>query len=63
MLAAAIELENSVRINAISPGVVEDSPGYFEYFPGHEPVAMDKVANAYVKSVLGAITGQVIRVF
>lgn len=63
VLAASIELEKGVRINAISPGVVEDSPGYFEYFPGHEPVAMDKVVNAYVKSVLGAITGQVIKVF
>lgn len=62
-LAAAIELENGVRINVISPGVVEGSPGYFEYFPGHAPVTMDKVVNAYVKSVLGAITGQVIRVF
>jgi NAD(P)-dependent dehydrogenase (short-subunit alcohol dehydrogenase family) len=63
VISAAIELQNGVRINAVSPGVVEDSPGYFEYFPGHEPVAMDKVANAYVKSVLGAITGQVIKVF
>jgi NAD(P)-dependent dehydrogenase (short-subunit alcohol dehydrogenase family) len=63
VLAASIELENSVRINAVSSGVVEDSPGYFEYFPGHKPVTMDKVVNAYIKSVLGAITGQVIRVF
>lgn len=63
VISAAIELQNGVRINAVSPGVVEDSPGYFEYFPGHEPVAMDKVANAYVKSILGAITGQVIKVF
>jgi len=63
VIGAAIELQNGVRINVVSPGVVEDSPGYFEYFPGHEPVSMDKVANAYVKSVLGAITGQVIKVF
>jgi len=63
VIGAAIELQNGVRINAVSPGVVEDSPGFFEYFPGHEPVSMDKVVNAYVKSVLGAITGQVIKVF
>ena len=61
--AAAIELENGVRINAISAGVVEDSPHYFPYFPGHIPVPMDKVANAYFKSVFGALTGQVIRVW
>lgn len=56
---AAIELENGVRINAVSPGVVVDSPAYFPYFPGNIPVAMDRVAQAYVKSVLGAQTGQV----
>ncbi|QEC79960.1 short chain dehydrogenase [Mucilaginibacter ginsenosidivorax] len=61
--AAAIELENGVRINTISPGVVEDSPGYFPYFPGHIPVTMARVAQAYVKSVLGAQTGQVYKVF
>jgi NAD(P)-dependent dehydrogenase (short-subunit alcohol dehydrogenase family) len=61
--AAAIELANGVRINAISPGVVEESPGYFPYFQGHIPVSMERVAQAYVKSVLGALTGQVIKVF
>jgi NAD(P)-dependent dehydrogenase (short-subunit alcohol dehydrogenase family) len=60
--AAAIELENGVRINVVSPGVVEDSPGYFPYFPGHIPVAMDKVVAAYIRSALGARTGQVYRV-
>ncbi|MDN5286276.1 MAG: short chain dehydrogenase [Mucilaginibacter sp.] len=60
--AAAIELENSVRINAIGPGVVEESPKYFPYFPGHVPVAMHRVAQAYVKSVLGAQTGQAYKV-
>jgi NAD(P)-dependent dehydrogenase (short-subunit alcohol dehydrogenase family) len=61
--SAAVELENGVRINAISPGVFEESPGYFPYFPGHIPVAMDKVTQAYIKSVLGFGTGQVIKVY
>lgn len=60
--AAAIELEQGVRINAVSPTVVEDSPGYFPYFPGHMPVTMKQVIYGYHKSVLGGITGQVIRV-
>ncbi|GAA4333843.1 short chain dehydrogenase [Mucilaginibacter gynuensis] len=63
VIGAAIELENDVRINAVSPGVVEDSPGYFPYFPGHIPVTMDKVVVAYIRSVLGAGTGQVIKVY
>jgi NAD(P)-dependent dehydrogenase (short-subunit alcohol dehydrogenase family) len=61
--AAAIELENGVRINAISAGVVEDAPHYFPYFPGHIPVATSIVANAYYKSVFGALTGQIITVW
>lgn len=59
---AAIELKNGVRINAVGPGVVEDSPGYFPFFPGHEPASMHKVTLAYVKSVLGAHTGKTYRV-
>lgn len=61
--AAAIELENGVRINAVSPTVVEESPGYFPYFPGHIPVAMSRVVNGFHKSILGAGTGQVITVY
>jgi NAD(P)-dependent dehydrogenase (short-subunit alcohol dehydrogenase family) len=60
--AAAIELENGVRINVVSPSVVEDSPGYFPYFPGHIPVTMDRVVAAYLKSAFGAQTGQVYKV-
>lgn len=60
--AAAIELPNGLRINAVSPTVVEDAPDYFPFFPGHVPVTMDRVVAAYQKSVLGAGTGQVIEV-
>jgi NAD(P)-dependent dehydrogenase (short-subunit alcohol dehydrogenase family) len=50
---AAIELENGVRINAVGPDIVEESPAYFSYFPGHIPVTMSRVTQAYIKSVLG----------
>ncbi|QDW27734.1 short chain dehydrogenase [Pedobacter sp. KBS0701] len=63
VMAAAPELENGVRINAISPNVVEDSPAYFDSFPGEIPVAMEKVVKAYEKSVLGIVSGQVIKVY
>lgn len=56
---AAIELENGVRINAVAPDVIEESPGYFPFFPGHIPVSMHRVAQAYVKSVAGAHTGKI----
>lgn len=63
VIAAAIELQNNIRINAVSPGVVADSPGYFPYFPGHIPVEMGNVVAAYVRSVEGALTGKIIRVY
>jgi NAD(P)-dependent dehydrogenase (short-subunit alcohol dehydrogenase family) len=59
---AHIELENGVRINAVSPGVVEDSPQLHSFFHGHIPVKMEKVVAAFVKSVEGAQSGQVFRV-
>ncbi|MBW8687498.1 short chain dehydrogenase [Chitinophaga rhizophila] len=61
--AAAIELENGVRINVVSPTVVEESPAYFSYFPGHIPATMREVVYAYHRSILGAGTGQVIKVY
>ncbi|MEH3112168.1 short chain dehydrogenase [Pedobacter terrae] len=63
IIAAAPELGNGIRINAISPNVVEDSPAYFDSFPGEIPVTMEKVIKAYEKSVLGIVTGQVIKVY
>lgn len=59
--AAAIELENGVRINAVSPTVIEDSPQYFPFFPGDIPVTMKQLEYGFRKSVFGANTGQVIK--
>lgn len=63
VVSAAMELENDVRINAVSPGVVEDSPELFDAFPGHNPVEMERVVRGFRKSVLGPITGQVVKVW
>lgn len=61
--AAALELENGQRINVVCSGLVEDSAEkYADYFPGHDPVPMPKVVNAYVKSVMGKSNGDIIRV-
>jgi NAD(P)-dependent dehydrogenase (short-subunit alcohol dehydrogenase family) len=59
--AAAIELERGIRINVVSPGLLEASAKkYAGAFPGHETVSSARVGLAYAKSVEGAITGQVI---
>lgn len=61
--AAALELENRQRINVVCSGLVEDSAEKYEdYFPGHDPVPMPKVVNAYLKSVMGKNNGEIIRV-
>jgi hypothetical protein len=59
--AAAIELERGLRINVVSPGLLEESVKKYEgFFPGHEPVSAARVGLAFAKSVEGALTGQVI---
>ncbi len=59
--AAAIELENGVRINAVSPTVIENSPQYFPFFHGDIPVTMKQLEYGFRKSIFGANTGQVIK--
>lgn len=59
--AAAIELDSGIRINAVSPTVIEDSPQYFPYFPGDIPVTMKQLEFGFRKSVFGAGTGQIIK--
>ena len=59
--AAAIELKNGIRINAVSPTVIENSPQYFSSFPGDMPVTMQQLEFGFRKSIFGANTGQVIR--
>ena len=61
VVGAAIEMPRGLRINVVSPGVLETSlERYGSWFPGHEPVASKRVGLAYAKSVEGAITGKVI---
>lgn len=62
--AAAIELSRGLRINVVSPSVLEESmPVYGPYFLGFEPVPARRVALAYAKSVDGLQTGRVYRVW
>ena len=62
-LAAAVELKRNLRINVVSPGLAEDSAKDIAHlFPGFNPIPMPKLVHAYLKSVEGVITGQVIRV-
>jgi NAD(P)-dependent dehydrogenase (short-subunit alcohol dehydrogenase family) len=60
--AAALSLERGTRINAVSPGMAQDSSEQFgDFNPGREPVPMGKIASAFQRSVEGWRTGEVIR--
>ncbi|MEL7026908.1 MAG: short chain dehydrogenase [Pseudomonadota bacterium] len=59
--SAANELTRSLRINVVSPGLLDVSaPRYGDLFPGHRPVASEDVARAYIKCVEGSGTGQIV---
>lgn len=57
--SASIEMPRGIRINSVSPNVLQESLGkYSEFFPGFEAVPASRVALAFKKSVEGAQTGQ-----
>ena len=61
--AAALELPLGIRINAVSPTIVEQPGGHSELFRGFHSVAAEEVAQAYVRSAHGIETGQVFRIW
>jgi NAD(P)-dependent dehydrogenase (short-subunit alcohol dehydrogenase family) len=61
--AASIEMPRGIRINSISPGLLQESLDHYgPYFPGHKTVTGVDVGRAYVKSIEGHLTGQTIHV-
>ena len=62
--AVALEVDPGIRVNVVSPGLVEDAVDkYQDYFPGHTAIPMDKVVKGYVKSVEGLGSGEIIRIY
>lgn len=62
--AAAIELPRGLRINLVSPTLLQESLGdYGPFFRGFETVPAARAALAFSRSVEGRQTGQVYRVF
>jgi len=62
--AVSLEIENGIRVNVVSLGMVQDAyEKYKDYFPGHNPIPMTKVVNAYTRSVKGKDNGKIIRVY
>lgn len=58
--AASIEMPRGIRINCVSPTLLDESvEQYGEYYPGWSTVPAQSVATAYVDSVVGARSGYV----
>ena len=62
-MAAAIEMPRGIRINAVSPTVVEESMTDFgPFFRGHDPVPALRAGRAFSRSIEGLETGKTYRV-
>ncbi|MCM1011286.1 MULTISPECIES: short chain dehydrogenase [unclassified Brevibacterium] len=62
VLAAAPELPRGIRINAVSPNVLANSPHYHDAFAGMTPVTDSEVAMAFIRAVEGNVNGRVLAV-
>lgn len=61
--SASIEMPRGIRINVVSPGLLEESAQKYDgFFPGHVPVSSTRVGIAYTKAVEGGLNGKVITV-
>jgi len=58
---AAVDMPRGIRINAVSPEVLESCREMYDgFFPGHTHVSDEAVGRAYCKAVEGCLSGQVI---
>ncbi|MGV2985226.1 short chain dehydrogenase [Microbacterium sp. AGC85] len=62
VVTAAAEAPRGIRINAVSPNVLENSPGYHSLFAGQRPVTDAEIGRAYTLAVRGLVTGRVITI-
>jgi NAD(P)-dependent dehydrogenase (short-subunit alcohol dehydrogenase family) len=59
--AAAVDMPRGIRINAVSPEVLEVCRAKYDgFFPGHVHVSNEAVGLAYSKAVEGCLSGQVL---
>jgi NADP-dependent 3-hydroxy acid dehydrogenase YdfG len=60
-MGAAPEMPRGIRINVISPTVLNESAvAYADYFAGYESVSGAKVADAYLRAISGRMNGATI---
>ena len=60
LITAAAEAPRGIRINAVSPNVLENSPGSHALFAGQRPVPDAEIGRFYTLAVEGLARGRVI---
>ena len=61
VLGAAVDMPRGIRINVVSPEVLESCREKYDGFmPGHVHVSDERVGLAYSKAVEGCLSGQVL---
>ena len=61
VVGAAVDMPRGIRINAVSPEVLETCRAAYDgFFPGHVHVSDEAVGLAYSKAVEGCLSGQVL---
>jgi NADP-dependent 3-hydroxy acid dehydrogenase YdfG len=62
VIAAATEMPNGIRLNVVSPSLVEGTPARaVAAFPGVEMVPASRVALAYRRCLMSGLNGRVVR--
>jgi NAD(P)-dependent dehydrogenase (short-subunit alcohol dehydrogenase family) len=59
VMAASGEMPRGIRLNAVSPTVLEAATAYHRTFAGFEPVASEIVGQAFLRSIEGIANGRV----
>jgi NAD(P)-dependent dehydrogenase (short-subunit alcohol dehydrogenase family) len=61
VIGAAVDMPRGIRINAVSPEVLESCrEAYDGFFPGHVHVSDEAVGLAFCKAVEGCLSGQIL---
>jgi len=64
VLAASQEIDTAIRLNVVCPGLIQASAKkYGAFFPGHQPISMEKLFLGYQKCLEGGIQGQIVKIF
>lgn len=63
VVGAAVDMPRGIRINAVSPEILESCrEAYDGFFPGHAHASDEAVGLAFCKAVEGCLSGQIITV-